>query len=207
MEFFGDPTIAASDAGAKQKGERLAQLIDQHRALLILDGLEPLQDARTGDLRDDGLRALLCGLATHNCGLCRVTTRQRLADLNTWHHTSAPEWELACLTDEAGAALLTKIGVNRTDADECDHNGRVKGHALTLTLLDRCLRRAHHGDIGCMDRVDFQKVNEMEKSDYAFRVIAAYERWFEENNCRVILSILWRMLGYEKSLAKERAMK
>lgn len=194
LEFFGDPDLAASNAGAWQKGERLAQLIGQHRTLLILDGLEPLQDARTGELRDEGLRALLRGLAAHNHGLCLVTTRQHLPELATWHQTTGPEWELARLTDEAGTALLTKLGVNGNEPDKRDLSARVKGHALTLTLLGRYLKRAHHGDIRRVDRVDFQKVNEKEQGGHAFRVIAAYERWFEENNCRAELAIL-RMLG------------
>jgi hypothetical protein len=182
LEFFGDPALAASNAGAWQKGERLAQLLGQHRTLLTLDGLEPLQDAQTGELRDDGLRALLRGLAAHNHGLCLVTTRQHLPDLNTWHQTTAPEWELARLTDEAGAALLTKLGVHGTAAEKRDLSARVKGHALTLTLLGRYLKRAHHGDIRRVDRVNFQKVNEKEQGGHAFRVIAAYERWFEESD-------------------------
>ena len=104
LNFFGDSALATSNAGAWQKGDRLAKLIGQQRTLIILDGLEPLQDARTGELRDDGLRALLRGLAAHSHGLCLVTTRQQLPELAVWQHTSAPEWELASLTDEAGAA-------------------------------------------------------------------------------------------------------
>ncbi|MBI4658642.1 MAG: toll/interleukin-1 receptor domain-containing protein [Verrucomicrobia bacterium] len=182
LEFFGDPALAASNAGAWQKGERLAQLIGQHRALLILDGLEPLQDAKTGELRDDGLRSLLRGLAAHNRGLCLITTRQRLPELNTWRQTTAPEWELARLSDEAGAALLTKLGVNGTDVEKRNLTAKVKGHALTLTLLGNYLRKAHHGDIRRVDRVDFQKADDHVQGGHAFRVIAAYERWFEESD-------------------------
>ena len=194
LEFFGDPDLAASNAGAWRKGERLAQLICQRRTLLIFDGLEPLQDAKTGELRDDGLCSLLRGLAARNHGLCLITTRQHLPDLVTWHLTTAPEWELACLTDEAGADLLTNLGVNGTDTEKRDLSARVRGHALSITLLGRYLKRAHHGDIRRVDRVDFQKVNEKEQGGYAFRVIAAYERWFEENKCHPELAIL-RMLG------------
>ena len=194
LDLFGDPALAASNAGAWQKGERLAQLVGQQRTLLILDGLEPLQDARTGELRDDGLRALLRGLAVHNQGLCLVTTRQHLPELATWQQTTAPELELANLTDEAGAALLTKLGVNGTDAEKHALSARVKGHALTITLLGRYLKRAHHGDIRRVDRVDLQNVNETEQGGHAFRVIAAYERWFEENNCHAELAIL-HLLG------------
>jgi hypothetical protein len=50
-----------------KKGQRLGRLVGQRRGLLILDGLEPLQYAPTaptpGELKDQGLAALLKGLA------------------------------------------------------------------------------------------------------------------------------------------------
>jgi len=56
LTFFGDAAMAASAAGAFDKGRRLAQLVGERRALLILDGLEPLQYAPTsptpGELKD-----------------------------------------------------------------------------------------------------------------------------------------------------------
>jgi hypothetical protein len=45
LGFFGDPAMAGSAQGAFDKGRRLAQLAGERRALLILDGLEPLQYA------------------------------------------------------------------------------------------------------------------------------------------------------------------
>jgi len=84
LEFFGDSALAASNDSPWQKGERLAQLINQHRTLLILDGLESLQDAMTGELRDDGVRALVRALASQNRGLCLLTTRQHVAELAVW---------------------------------------------------------------------------------------------------------------------------
>jgi hypothetical protein len=194
LEFFGDPGLAASNTGTWKKGERLAQMIGQYRTLLILDGLESLQDAKSGELRDDGLRTLLRGLAAHSHGLCVVATRQHLPDLAVWHQTTAPEWKLASLTDEAGAALLTKLGVEGADTEKRSLSSVVHGHALTLTLLGNYLRKAHHGDIHCVDCVDLQKADDHVEGGHAFRVIAAYERWFEESNCRTELAIL-RMLG------------
>ena len=194
LDFFGDSRLAASDVSAWQKGERLAQLVGQDRALLVLDGLEPLQDANSGALRDDGLRALLRGLALDNLGLCLVTTRQTLPDLNIWHQTTALEWELAFLTDIAGAALLTRLGVKGTDREKRELSTRMKGHALTLTLLGNYLRKAHHGDICRVALVNFEKVDEQEQGGHAFRVIAAYEQWFKDKNCHTELAIL-RMLG------------
>ena len=47
LTFFGDSAMANSAQGAYDKGKRLAQLVGERRALLILDGLEPLQYAPT----------------------------------------------------------------------------------------------------------------------------------------------------------------
>ena len=47
---------SASAADGWTKGERLAQLVAQHRTLLILDGLEPLQERCGYHRRDEELR-------------------------------------------------------------------------------------------------------------------------------------------------------
>ncbi|MGH8472796.1 MAG: SEFIR domain-containing protein, partial [Gammaproteobacteria bacterium] len=74
LTFFGDPAMAGGAQGAFDKGRRLARLVGERRALLILDGLEPLQYAPTsptpGELKDQGLAALLKGLAANSHGLC-----------------------------------------------------------------------------------------------------------------------------------------
>src|SRR5207247_1661597 len=83
LKFFGDSTMADSAAPAWDKGARLAALVAQHRTLLILDGLEPLQHPpgpQTGELKDDALRALFAGLQSAGRGLCVATTREPIAD-------------------------------------------------------------------------------------------------------------------------------
>ena len=83
LTFFGDAAMAGSAQGAFDKGRRLARLVGERRALLILDGLEPLQYAPTsptpGELKDQGLAALLKGLAATSLGLCVVTTRYSIS--------------------------------------------------------------------------------------------------------------------------------
>jgi hypothetical protein len=51
LTFFGDPAMAGSAQSAFDKGRRLAQLVGTRRALLVLDGLEPLQYAPTSPQR------------------------------------------------------------------------------------------------------------------------------------------------------------
>ena len=119
LTFFGDAALAGSPAGAFDKGRRLAQLVGERRALLILDGLEPLQYAPTsptpGELKDQGIAALLKGLATASRGLCVVTTRYSLPDLKAFWQTTAKEEKLLRLSREAGAHLLKTLGVKGSE--------------------------------------------------------------------------------------------
>lgn len=194
LEFFGEPALAQSNARAWQKGERLARLVAEPGTLLILDGLEPLQNAKNGTLRDEAVRALLRGLAADNQGLCLVTTRQGLPELNTWHATTAPERQLAQLSKGAGAELLRKLGVNGTTSEREQLASDVKGHALTLTLLGKYLVEAHGGDIRKRDLISLTEADYEETSGHAYRVVEAYERWLERDGLPVELAIL-RLLG------------
>lgn len=181
LTFFGDQAMAGSAAGAYEKGRRLAQLVGERRALLILDGLEPLQYAPAaptpGELKDQGIAALLKGLATNSRGLCVITTRYSLPDLKGFWQTTAPEVKLLRLSRQAGVDLLKTLGVQGTAQGFEALVEDVKGHALTLTLLGGFLKRAFHGDIRQRDRVKFEKADEKMDGGHAFRTMAAYEQW------------------------------
>ena len=209
LRFFGDPEIAASAQGAYEKGKRLAELVggqpsqpggQAKRNLLILDGVEPLQyppTSPTGSrLKDQGIEALLKGLAASSNGLCIVTTRYSIPDLaafagSTWH-----EEELKRLSREAGVALLKDCGVKGSerpvvgfaripDSDDQTTEGilanpttglnefeqlveEVQGHALTLQILGQYLKRAHHGDIRRRDRVELAKADDKVHASHGF---------------------------------------
>jgi hypothetical protein len=67
---------------AWEKGERLAKLVAHRRTLLVLDGLEPLQNPpgpQEGRLREPALQALLRELAAFNTGLFDINIRQTLS--------------------------------------------------------------------------------------------------------------------------------
>jgi tetratricopeptide (TPR) repeat protein len=188
LEFFGDPEMARSAASAWDKGSRLAQLVAQKRTLLVLDGVEPLQyppGPVGGQLKDPALDALLKGLAQHNRGLCIVTTRESVTDLKPYRDTTAPEWLLEHLSEEAGAHLLFETGVKRAgsaqiradDKELKDAAREVGGHALTLQLLGRYLAKVHNGDIRKRDLVRFERADAKVQGGHAFKVMGMYEQW------------------------------
>ena len=85
--------------GRKAKDWR--SLIADRRTLLVLDGLEPLQNPpgpQEGRLRDSSLQALLRELAAFNKGLCVITTRLPIADIADHERTSASRRDLEQLT-------------------------------------------------------------------------------------------------------------
>jgi tetratricopeptide (TPR) repeat protein len=191
LTFFGDAAMAGSSAGAFDKGRRLARLAGERRALLILDGLEPLQYAPTsptpGELKDLGLAALLKGLASTSRGLCVITTRYSIPDLRAFVGKTVEEHKLARLSTEAGVALLQSFGVKgslrknipgadgRTLWNELEKLVEdVKGHALTLNLLGSYLRDAHAGDIRKRDLIKLEEANAEEQGGHAFHVMDAY---------------------------------
>ena len=181
--FFGDAAMAESAQSAFDKGRRLAQLVGERRSLLILDGLEPLQYAPTspmpGELKDQGVAALLKGLAATSQGLCIVTTRYSISDLRNFWQTTALEIQLTRLAKEAGVALLRSLGVRGTEQEFDKLVEDVKGHALTLNLLGTYLRDAHAGDIRKRDLVKLEEADVEEQGGHAFRVMDAYVESFE----------------------------
>jgi hypothetical protein len=143
LSWFGDPDPRLGTAW--EKGERLAKLIGRRRTLLVLDGLEPLQNPPgpgEGRLREASLQALLRELAAFNTGLCIVTTRLPIADLANHEHTSAPRIDLEQLSGDAGARLLRALGVKGPEAELQRASSEFSGHCLALTLLGSYLSDA-----------------------------------------------------------------
>nr|VFK19665.1 MAG: SEFIR domain-containing protein [Candidatus Kentron sp. LFY] len=191
LEFFGDPD--PQRGSPHDRGARLAELVAREPAILILDGVEPLQYGSgplQGRIEDPALLALVESLAQRpGAGrLCVITSRRRLTDLAAFEKHTVIAHGLEHLHPRAGAALLHHAGATRRgaatihpDDGELKHASReVRGHALTLHLLGSYLGRAHGGDISRRDRVPFQDANS-DQGGHAFRVIAAYENWLQED--------------------------
>jgi serine/threonine protein kinase len=192
LKWFGDPDPRIGTAW--EKGERLAKLIAHRRTLLVLDGLEPLQNPpgpQEGRLRDPSLQVLLRDLAAYNRGLCLITTRTAIADIADHEGTSALRRDLEELSSAAGAQLLRALGVKGHESELQTASAEFGGHCLALTLLGSFLTDAFGGDISRRKEVSEHLVEDVRQGVHARNVMGSYQTWFGEGP---ELSIL-RMLG------------
>jgi serine/threonine protein kinase len=203
LAWFGDPDPRIGTAW--EKGERLAKLVAHQRTLLVLDGLEPLQNPpgpQEGRLREPSLQALLRELAAFNSGLCLITTRQPVADIADHENTSAPRRDLEQLSSDAGAKLLRALGVNGDEAELRTASDEFSGHCLALTLLGSYLADAYDGDIRCRKEVSECLSNDVRQGAHARKVMESYQTWLGEGPELAVL----RMLGLFDRPADEKAI-
>jgi serine/threonine protein kinase/tetratricopeptide (TPR) repeat protein len=203
LGWFGDPDPRLGTTW--QKGERLAKLVAHHRTLLVLDGLEPLQNPpgpQEGRLREPSLQALLRELAAFNRGLCVITTRIPVADIAHHEGTSAPRRDLDQLSSHAGAKLLRALGVKGDEPELLNASDEFNGHCLALTLLGSYLTDAYGGDILRRKKVSAHLGHDVRQGVHAWKVMESYQTWFGEGP---ELSVL-RMLGLFDRPADEKTV-
>jgi hypothetical protein len=203
LTWFGDPDPRPGTAW--EKGERLAKLVARRRTLLVLDGLEPLQNPpgpQEGRLREPSLQALLRELAAFNTGLCVITTRTPVADLADYERTSAPRRDLEQLSSDAGARLLRALGVKGDEAELRSASDEFGGHCLALTLLGSYLTDAYQGDIRRRQEVSARLAQDVRQGAQARKVMESYQSSFGEGPELAIL----RMLGLFDRPADEKVV-
>ena len=203
LTWFGDPDPRIGTAW--EKGERLAKLMSHRRTLLILDGLEPLQNPpgpQEGRLREPSLEAFLKELAAFNTGLCVITTRMPIADIADHERTSAPRRDLEHLSSDAGARLLRSLGVKGHEAELRSASDEFNGHCLALTLLGSYLTDVYNGDIRSRKEVSGRLAHDVRQGVHARKVMESYQTWFGDGP---ELSVL-RMLGLFDRPADEKAL-
>ncbi len=178
LSWFGDDD--PTQGSAWEKGERLAQLIRSSRTLLLLDGLEPLQNPpgpEEGRLRDPSVQSLLRELAISNNGLCVISTRLAVKDLEEFEGTSVERIDLDKLSPEAGAQLLRALDVQGESRDLQQASLEFDGHSLALTLLGSYLGDVFDGDITRRHEVGPLQTD-VRHGGHARRVMDSYEKWF-----------------------------
>jgi serine/threonine protein kinase len=203
LHWCGDPDPRLGTAW--EKGERLAKLVAQRRTLLVLDGLEPLQNPpgpQEGRLHEPALQALLRELAAFNRGLCVITTRTPVADIADHERTSALRRDLEQLSSEPGAKLLRALGVKGDEAELRSASDEFGGHCLALTLLGSYLTDAFDGDIRMRKEVSDFLAHDVRQGVHAEKVMESYQKWFGEGPELGVL----RLLGLFDRPADEKAI-
>ena len=181
LKFFGDPDPIKGSPW--ERGERLAGLIRQHRTLLVLDGIEPLQypptdrSGQAGRLKDQGLEALVHGLAQDNPGLCIITTREHLTNIES--SASHSEQKLDKLMLKAAIALLRHLQLIGTDEEIEKMWDALDGHALSIMQLGRLLVRAYGKDVRKWREIGFRKADKLKQGRSTLRVMQHYEGWMQ----------------------------
>jgi hypothetical protein len=179
--------IKLETTSATAKGEAIAEAMMQRRVLLVLDGVEPLQhglDTQLGQLKDQGLRALLRRFAAtppaQAHGLIVLTSRLAVKDIARWRDGAALVVDVDRLSDEAGAALVRDNGVWGTDKDLKAAAHDFGGHPLALGLLASFLKETQAGDVRRRDHIRAYLADpENPRHDHAKRVMESYENeWF-----------------------------
>jgi tetratricopeptide (TPR) repeat protein len=216
LEWLGAETVSLNPWA---RGRDLAERIKaQGRALVVLDGVEPLQHPPDvadvgGRLTDDSIWALVESLAGDDWqGLCVITTRVELSDLRPFepggreHRGTVDKLELTNLDEVHGAQLLGHLLGDEAESSELREVVRdVGGHALAITLLGHYLRDVHGGSLS--GRFDLGKLTKSEREGgHARRVMDAYARWFQDNHHLAHLAIL-RLIGLFDRPAEPEAMK
>lgn len=112
----------------REKGAELARHVQARRALLILDGLEPLQYGAAeptagSSLKDPAVQALLESLVRHNPGLCLITSRLPLPEFRDL--PGFQELRLTPLDSVSAMRLLRGLGVE-PDFPSADYQAWLK---------------------------------------------------------------------------------
>ena len=203
LTWFGDPDPRLGTGW--EKGERLAKLVAQRRTLLVLDGLEPIQNPpglQEGRLREPFLQAFLREIAAFNKGLCVITTRSPVADIADHEGRSALRRDLEQLSSDAGAKLLRALGVKGSEAELRSASEEFGGHCLALTLLGSYLTDAYNGDIRYRSEVSGHLADDPRQGVHARKVMESYQTWLGEGSELAVL----RMLGLFDRPVDEKAL-
>ena len=176
LKWFGN--VKAEDVpDPRDRGERLAASVKERPTLLILDGIESLQnppDVYGGACRDPALQALLNALLDLNPGLCVVSTRTPVTEL-AFDDLRHVRLEIPGLSPEDGAKFLAELGVSGPNKLLKEASRDYWGNPLTLQLLGTLLKDRYEGDIHARSEVFQRPLNDIEPISL---LLKSYESWF-----------------------------
>ncbi|MCV6639528.1 hypothetical protein [Candidatus Albibeggiatoa sp. nov. NOAA] len=211
LPFFGAAEIPKQD---EQKGELLAKLLFAEQAMLILDGLEPLQnrvDVMEGHFKDVALQQFLWAVKRggyNTTSLILMTSRQPIEELKGFD--GFKEIDLRLLSKSNGMKLLRSLQVQGTDKALQKASEVNRGHALALVLLAKLLVTQFQGHIAFRNQLPRFKGKRSDER-HARRILQFYDEqcWDDtslERRFLYLLGLFDRPMGLvEKQVLFEKA--
>jgi hypothetical protein len=210
LAYFGHTGPSITDP--TEQGRTLARLIREQRGLLVLDGLEPLQyplSFNQGRLKDPAIWSLLLALAAGRLGepsnspsgLCIVTSRQPVQELQDKTSRTVYQQPLERLDADAGVQLLRELEVRGPERELREAVEDSRGHAYSLMLLGTYLRDATD-DHEIRRRYEIPLLAEDSEHRYHARhLFGAYVEHLGESSPEVAVL---RLLGFFDRPAEEK---
>jgi len=136
-----------------EKTERIKEYIHRGKYLIVLDGLEQMQKGQPGNEFGRMMHGEMTELLGYMAdgpkaeGLCLITTRYTMKDLDDWENSGYENLELTDLSEPDALLMLRNRGVEGDDEQIKEVIERYKEHALSLTLLAGYLKKHYKGDI------------------------------------------------------------
>lgn len=204
LSFFGIHLSGVTNAFTKV--ELLAKKLAQIKALVVFDGLEPLQYPTTaaehirGALKDRELSYLFKTYTRQpqKNSLFIITTRQEIEDFKTLSSDFIQHKELHNLDKIHGVRLLKSKGVCGSQKELeaiCDENG---GHAFSLVLLAGYLVKVHKGEASKSALIPpLTKTNEGNKANKMLNAYFEYFKSLPHINWLYIVGLFDRPCGKE----------
>ncbi|MFI0399783.1 MAG: SEFIR domain-containing protein [Thiolinea sp.] len=185
----------------EEKAEHIAELLRKKRCLLVLDGLEPLQQVARGmrgELKDRAIRRLLRQLANDHSSLCIITTRVEVHELK--NRKAVLSHDLQNLAPEDGVKLLRSFEVQGREVDMLAAVNEYGCHALALHLLGNAVATYLNKDIRQRDTLpeligDYDYIER-----HAFKVMQAYQHWLAGT---VELKLLYLLSLFDHPIEQE----
>ncbi|MBZ0107141.1 MAG: ATP-binding protein [Candidatus Scalindua rubra] len=190
LEWFGDADPSLGSPW--DKGKRLSRLINNHKTLLILDGLEPLQAAdkvEKGKIKDPALETLIKELVKKSKGLCVITTREHVPELDRYTKKAKQE-NLEHISDVAGRKLLEMRRIFGSEKELERMVQQFGNHALAINLLAEYLRMFENHPLEKADSISDLDIPD-KQGKHACRIIEAFANHFGSASAEYqLLSIL-----------------
>jgi len=191
LRWFGAARIADTNQSPWDKGRHLADLVREKRMILVLDGLEPLQSGleyERGSISDAAVRVLVRELANENPGLCIITTRENIPDLESIDG-GVSKINLEHVSPSAGRALLRHGRVLGDDV-ELERLARSFGnHALAVTLVTTYLQECMEREASVAAKIQELDIP-LEAGRHARRVLEAFVKLWGDGPETGVLNII-----------------